>query len=170
VAQKEKSVAWDGAAIGLIVLALVVVFAVGLTRWHKHAIDGSLALPKTLSGGFSRSTAVDAQIASSVSSARKTLGAGTDMALYAKGASGSQTQEQVLVEATRLPGDALLEAGMTYSTVGNAKCSSESSSQGSEAICIRTDNDLTVQVTAGTTKTAAKYADEVYDDIDHKAF
>jgi len=169
VAQKEKGVVENGLIIGIVVLAIVVIFAVGLPRWHKHAVNGSVSLPATLSGGFTRNAQADQQIAASVSSAKRTLGAGTDMALYL-GAPSSQGQQEIIVEATRLPGQALLEAGMTYDRVGNSNCASETSSQGAEAICIRTNNDLTVQVTAADTTTASKYADEVYDDIDHKVF
>jgi hypothetical protein len=118
--------------------------------------SGKLALPSTLSGGFKRDTSVDKQIADAVTSAQTTLGVGTDMALYAQG------QTQVLVEATRLPGQAVLNAGMTYTKVGKAVCSSSTSSSGSEAICVRSDDDLTVKVTATDQKTAAKYVEEVY--------
>lgn len=118
--------------------------------------NSALALPATLSGGFKRNTTVDTQIKAAVASARTTLGAGTDMALYASGNS------QVLVEATRIGGGATLSAGMTYARVGDAICSSSTSSRGSAAICTRTGGALTIKVTASDQATAAKYVDEVY--------
>ena len=148
------------AAVG--VLGLVVGGAGG---WGLSQLGGgdssssasaALKLPDTLSGGYKRNATVDAQISSSVKSAQKTLGAGTDMALYTKG------QNQVLIQATRLPGQAILNAGMTYGVVGDAVCASTTSSSGTEAICTRTSDDLTVQVTATDSTTATKYVDEVY--------
>jgi hypothetical protein len=116
----------------------------------------ALTLPATLSGGFKRNTTVDTQIKTALASARTTLGAGTDMALYASGAT------QVLVEASRIGGAATLNAGMTYAKVGDAICASTSTSSGSEAICSRGNATLTVKVTAADQATAAKYVDEVY--------
>ena len=116
----------------------------------------SLKLPSTLSGGYKRNATVDTQIKTSVTSAQTTLGAGTDMALYASGNS------QVLVEATRIGGGATLSAGMTYAKVGDAVCSSSTSTSGSEAICTRSGKTITVKVTAADQTTAAKYVDEVY--------
>lgn len=118
--------------------------------------SASLTLPSTLSGGYKRNTTVDTQIKASLTSAQTTLGAGTDMALYASGSN------QVLVEATRIGGGATLSAGMTYAKVGDAICSSSSSTSGSEAICTRSGNAITVKVTATDQATAAKYVDEVY--------
>jgi hypothetical protein len=118
--------------------------------------NASLTLPSSLSGGYKRNTTVDAQIKASLTSARTTLGAGTDMALYASG------NNQVLVEATRIGGGATLSAGMTYAKVGDDICSSTSSTSGSEAICTRTGKSITVKVTATDQATAAKYVDEVY--------
>ncbi|BBH18530.1 hypothetical protein Back2_28170 [Nocardioides baekrokdamisoli] len=118
--------------------------------------SAALTLPGTLSGGFTRNTTVDTQIKPSLTSAQTTLGAGTDMALYASGT------KQVLVEATRIGGGATLTAGMTYAKVGDAICSSSTSTSGSEAICTRTSGALTVKVTATDQATAAKYVDEIY--------
>lgn len=150
-------------AAGAAIVGVVVGGVAGVAVEHSRDAGGDstaagakLSLPTTISGGFKRSSTVDSEIASSVSSARKTLGAGTDMALYTKG------KTEVLVEATRLPGQAILNAGMTYAKVGPAVCASESGSSGSEAICTRTGDALTVQVTASDNATASKYADEVY--------
>jgi hypothetical protein len=118
-----------------------------------------LTLPDTLSGGFKRSKSVDSQIADSLASAKATLNAGTDMVLYTHG-----KKEEVLVEATRLPGQAVLEGGMTYAKVDDVVCASASDSSGAEAICTRSDDHLTVQVTAVDSATASKYADEIYGD------
>lgn len=137
-------------------------YAVGHDGSSATAADsagGDLALPSTLSGGFKRSTAVDAQLKSAVSSASTALGAGTDMALYAKG------KTQMLVEASRLPGSALLQAGMTYAKVGDAVCATGSSGSGSGTICLRSGDALTVKVTAATSAVATKYVDELYDSL-----
>lgn len=118
--------------------------------------SAALSLPATLSGGYKRNTTVDGQIKAAVASAQTTLGAGTDMALYASGNS------QVLVEATRIGGGATLSAGMTYAKVGDAICASSTSSSGSEAICTKTGKTLTIKVTASDQTTAVKYVDEVF--------
>jgi len=53
VSTKKDAPAWEnGALIGIIVLALLVVFAVGLTRWHKNDLGSSLSMPDRLSGGY----------------------------------------------------------------------------------------------------------------------
>lgn len=53
VSTKNETPAWEnGVAVGVIILALVVVFAVGLPRWHKHDQSAALTLPDTLSGGY----------------------------------------------------------------------------------------------------------------------
>lgn len=154
------------AAVGVVGVLVGGAAGFGLGRAHtgsaaapSSAAGTTLALPSTLSGGYKRDKTVDTEIASSVSSARTTLGAGTDMAIYTHG------KTEVLVQATRLPGKAMLSAGMTYAKVGDAICASTSSSSGSEAICSRTSDDLTVQVTATTSTTARKYVDEVYDGL-----
>ena len=118
--------------------------------------SAALTLPATLSGGYKRNATVDTNLKTSLTSARTTLGAGTDMALYASGTN------QVLVEATRIGGGAILSAGMTYAKVGDAICSSATSANGTEAICTRGNAALTIKVTAIDQTTAAKYVDEVY--------
>jgi len=151
------------AAVGVVGLAAGGGAGFGLTKvdWNGSEPTATaattLTLPSSLSGGFKRSKKIDKQIASSVSSAQTALGAGTDMALYVHAKT-----DQILVEATRLPGKALLNAGMTYAKVGDVVCSSQS---GSEAICTRSDEHLTVQVTAADSDTASTYADEVYADL-----
>lgn len=153
------------AGVGLVGLAAGggIGFAVGHggsgAASTSTSADDDLALPSSLPGGLERSDKVDSQIKSSVSSAAKALAAGTDMALYTKG------KTQVLVEATRLPGDALLQAGMTYAKVGDAVCATSSATSGSAAICVRSSDGLTVKVTAATSDTATKYADEVFSSV-----
>ncbi|GAB2973527.1 hypothetical protein [Nocardioides montaniterrae] len=150
------------AVAGVGVICLLAGGGVGWAVGHHEAAGSAsassagLSLPGSLSGGYQRSTSIDARLKPAVASAKSALGAGTDMAVYAKG------KEQVLVEATRLPGSAVLQAGMEYSKVGGATCASAQSAQGSEAICTRSSDELTVKVTSGTPEAAAKYADEVY--------
>ena len=153
------------AVVGVGVVGLLAGGGAGFAIGHHHSGGGdsvtgsgaSLSLPSTLSGGLKRSTSIDSQIKASVTSARTALGAGTDMALYTKGKS-----DQVLVEATRLPGSALLQAGMTYAKVGADVCATTTSTSGAEAICSRSGADLTVRVTATSSDAAAKYVDELY--------
>ncbi|MBO0843548.1 MAG: hypothetical protein J2O46_10205, partial [Nocardioides sp.] len=143
---------------GLVVGGLVGFGATYLSGAGLHAAGSTEAikLPAKLSGGFARSKTADPQLQTSISSARKTLGAGTDMALYTKG------QTDVLVQATRLPGQAILQAGLKYAHVGKAVCASGTAASSPEAVCTRTDGGLTVQVSATDSKTAAKYVEEVY--------
>lgn len=149
-------------AAGVGVLGVLVGGGIGFAVGHANGSSSNagssaaLSLPGSLSGGYQRSSTVDTNIKSAVESANTTLGAGTDMALYTK------DKTQVLVEATRLPGAALLQAGMTYAKVGDAICASTSSSSGTEAICSRSTGALTVKVTAASSDLASKYVDEVF--------
>lgn len=53
VSTKKDAPAWEsGVAIGAVILAILMVFAVGLTKWHKNDLGQSISLPDTLSGGF----------------------------------------------------------------------------------------------------------------------
>jgi hypothetical protein len=134
-------------------------FGIGHDSGTSSTTAGSsatLSLPTSLTGGYKRSTSVDTNIKTAVASAQTTLGAGTDMALYTK------NKTQILVEATRLPGDALLQAGMTYAKVGDDVCATTSSTSGTEAICSRSSGQLTVKVTAGTSAVASMYVDQVF--------
>ncbi|GAB4009352.1 hypothetical protein [Nocardioides ultimimeridianus] len=148
-------------AAGVGVVAALAGGGVGYAIGHgsgstKAGDTATLTLPGTLSGGYQRSATVDSNIKSATQSAQDTLGAGTDMALYTK------SKSQVLVEATRLPGNALLQAGMTYAKVGDTICASTTSTSGTEAICSRTSGDLTVKVTASSSDISSKYVDEVF--------
>lgn len=148
-------------AAGIGVVAALAGGGVGYAIGHssgsaKTGDTAALTLPGSLSGGYQRSATVDSNIKSATQSAKDILGAGTDMALYTK------SKSQVLVEATRLPGDALLQAGMTYAKVGDTICASTASTSGTEAICSRTSGNLTVKVTASTSEISSKYVDEVF--------
>lgn len=150
-------------AIGVGVIGLLVgagagfgLGQIGDSSTSVSSSSATLTLPGTLSGGYKRDATVDTQIKASVTSAQTTLGAGTDMALY------SSASSRVLVEATRIGGGATLTAGMTYAKAGDAICSTSTSTTGSEAICTRSGNTLTIKVTASDQATALKYADEVY--------
>jgi hypothetical protein len=167
VATKERNVVESGIMLGVICLALIVIFAVGITRWHKHSDTASIDLPNSLSGGLAK--VVDPQltdaITKQVSNATDVTGAAAAIAEY----QDAQQKTGVIVQATRTPMGALLPvASGTYSTVGDAKCLEDSTAQAT--ICRRSNGDFTVQVTATDSATAAKYATEVYDDITHKSF
>ncbi|HWU22346.1 MAG TPA: hypothetical protein VN088_12520 [Nocardioides sp.] len=149
-------------AAGVGVVAALAGGGVGYAIGHHGSGSSTagdtaaLTLPASLSGGYQRSSTVDSTIKPATQSAQDVLGAGTDMALYTK------SKSQVLVEATRMSGNALLQAGMTYAKVGDTICATTSSSGGSEAICSRTSGKLTVKVTASTSAISAKYVDEVF--------
>ncbi|HWU20753.1 MAG TPA: hypothetical protein VN088_04460 [Nocardioides sp.] len=152
-------------AAGIGVVAALAGGGVGFAIGHRGSGSGTaadsaaLTLPASLSGGYQRSARVDSTIKPATQSAQDVLGAGTDMALYTK------SKSQVLVEATRMSGNALLQAGMTYAKVGDTICATTSSASGSEAICSRTSGKLTVKVTASTSAVSAKYVDEVFNAV-----
>jgi len=167
VANKDRSVVETGIVLGVIVLALVVVFAVGLPRWHKHDVGGTIALPATLSGGLTKagSSELDAAILKQEQNATQVMGAATSVAEY----TDAKQSTGVIVQATRTPVGALLPvASGTYTRVGEVYCLTDTSAQAT--LCRRGSGDLTVQVTASDATSGASYANEVYDAIAHKKF
>lgn len=165
--QQQSFVVENGITLGVIVLALFVIFAVGLPRWFdgdgtkSHTAHTSITLPKQLSDGSKVNTTKD--IATAMSKQQNdtatALGATAAAAVYGEG------QNEYVVQAVRDSGGALLPTVQgTYTKVGNSVCLSDAiASQAAGLVtCRHANSELTVQVTGQDDKTAAKYADEVF--------
>jgi len=166
--QKQQSfIVENGITVGVIVLALFIIFAVGLPRWfdgdgsNSHASQTSLTLPKELSGGLKLSTAKDATSAMAKQQKETAEALGTSAAAAVYGTDN----DTVIVQAVRDSGDALLPAIQgTYTKQGDSVCLTDAiTSQATGVVtCRHSGEGLTVQVTGTDDKTAAKYADEIF--------
>lgn len=165
---KKSYVVENGLTLGLIGLAVLVVFAIGLPRWtydnsSKRAID----LPQSLSGNYTAVTQAEVsanKVAGEISAA---TGASAATRIY----SGAGQQNVLVVNAVRAPGAAALPiTGSDVSKVGVDVCfSMQLAGQSGPipvAVCRRSGPDLTVQVTSNVdAATAAKYADELWSSV-----
>lgn len=161
--EKKSFVAENGITLGVAILALLVIFGVGLPRWLADDAEAAhsgepIELPTKLSGGFKADDSE--QTAASIDKQRDAmsdaLGTPASITQYMKG------QDALLVQAVRGPGEAALSpTGAEYSTVDDAVCLSYQSF----VTCSRTSDTLTVQVTAVDEEQAAKYAGEVFDEV-----
>lgn len=186
-------VAENGITFGVIALALLVVFGVGLPRWIHD--DGStvsnekITLPSSLSGGYvsaeSAASWKDAiskkqidqqnatslqqqavQLSKQVQKNVATLGAGAAARMYVDAAHGSL----MVVSAVRERSAFMVGLTSQLQKVGHSLCTGGgTSSSGSVVYCSRTSDDLTVevQVQGGTptAASAAKHIDEVWDKV-----
>jgi len=188
VATKRTSME-NGLTFGVIALALVIIFAVGLPRWHKHAGQEAITLPDTISGGFlaadspaawtdlkAAGKVTDQQIAQLVGQAGQFHGQNATDASDALGIATagryyvSKDGNFLSVTAARGSGDAWFPgAGGTYSAQGDVTCytSAASSSSSSSIDCRRSSSSLTVEVNAQglDASTVAAAVDEVYNGI-----
>jgi hypothetical protein len=174
--KKDTSIVENGLIIGLIVLALVVVFAVGLVRWHKGAQGAAVHLPDTLSGGFAalddqsayagyspsaaasgQSAPTSAQIIGQVQKLQTTAAQGLanlpDAAserIYGT-VSGQGLTGLIEAAAFRSGGGPLTPGNLGYASgtvtkFGDVYCSAEASQSGTDTTCQRAEENLTVQV------------------------
>jgi hypothetical protein len=187
-------VAENGITFGVIVLALFVIFGVGLPRWI-HEDDTSsrstakIELPASLSGGYvsadsaaswkdavakkqvpqQTATSLQQQATQLSKQAEKNieaLGAGAASRMYVDTAHGSL----MVVSAVRDRSAFMQGLTGNIQKVGTSLCNvGSSSSSGSVVDCSRTSDDLTVeiQVQGGTPSaaTTAKHIDEVWTKI-----
>lgn len=164
---KKSYVIENGLTAGIVGLAAVVVVAVGLPHWAHAPKDTSpINLPQTLSGGLAKQSGANG-LDTQTQALTSALGVGGSAASYVS----ADQQHFIFVQAVRTGGAALLPliAG-TASKVGDDVCINTQYATQSQALpiytCRRTGSEMTVQVTATTdTATAAKYADEVWKDL-----
>lgn len=183
-------VAENGITLGVIVLALFVIFAVGLPRWI-HDSGGStmstekIALPPSLSGGYvaadSASSWKDAvskkqvnqQTATSLQQQATQLRKQAEKNIGALGAGAASRMyvnlsEQSLMVVTAVRGRSAFIQGLTgnIQKVGNSLCNTGSSSNGGSVVdCSRTSDNLTVEVQVQGSKASASSTAERVDEI-----
>ena len=175
MAKKDPNVIEPGIMLGVICLALVVIFSVGITRWHKNSATSAaftqpISLPTSLSGGLtpykptdsSQQQQLQQQLSSFTTTATTATGSPAAFQVY----TDSTQKTEVIVQAARVAsGVPLVALPGQFSKIGDDVCTTDSGTSG--VVCQRTDDHLTVQVTAQDAATAAKYTDEVYGDVDH---
>jgi len=166
--EKQQSfVVENGITLGVIVLALFIIFAVGLPRWFDGdgakaaTAHSSITLPKKLSGGLKINTSKDIAgvMAKQQKDAADALGTSTALAVY------GSSSDQYIVQAVRDSGGALLPTAQgSYTTVGDSVCLTDAIASQAYGVvtCRHSSAELTVQVTGVSDKKAAKYADEIF--------
>ncbi|MEX0426203.1 hypothetical protein AB3X52_01135 [Nocardioides sp. DS6] len=192
--KNQSFVVENGVTLGVIVLALFVIFAVGLPRWigsdsESSVPQSAITLPSSISSSYlpaeKAATWSDAvkskeltqdnatsiqqqatQMAAQTTKNAKTLGRQATTKMYV-----DVKKQAILVVSAVRSRDAFV-SGLTgtLEKVGSSVCQSGTDSSGATAVqCARTDDDLTVQVQAQggtpTTATVAKYVDEVWDKV-----
>jgi hypothetical protein len=177
----------NGLTFGVIALAIVIIFAVGLPRWHKNAGQDPITLPDTLSGGFlaadsptawadlkAAGKVTDQQIQQLVSQSGQFHGQNAVDATNALGVATagryyvSKDGNFMSVTAARGSGDAWFPgSGGSYSSHGDVTCFTTTSQSASSVDCRRTSADLTVEINAQgvDADTTATAVDEVYNGI-----
>ncbi|BBH17848.1 hypothetical protein Back2_21350 [Nocardioides baekrokdamisoli] len=164
---KKSYVAENGLTLGLIGLAVLVIFAVALPRWTHHQDFKAIKLPATIDGGY---TLVDAsvspqlkQVLSQLSdSASKAEGVGATSALY-KSAADTFAVTAVRKGSSTAPMMVPLSAIGTYSKVGDDTCFQASSQSSPYTACFRSSAELTVEVTSSAAPAdLAKHLDEIW--------
>jgi hypothetical protein len=179
---KKSYVIENGLTIGLIALALVVGFAVGLTKLTVHHDHKAINLPTSIDGGY---TLVDSttpqsqqllQVLSQFSdSASKAENAGAASALYqpAAASAGSATAAPTSFAVTAVrkgsatsPMMVPLSSLGTFSKVGDDTCFQASSQSSPYTACYRSSAEFTVEVTGSDTPAAmAGHLDAIWKKI-----
>lgn len=176
----------NGLTFGVIALAIVIIFAVGLPRWHKNAGQDAINLPDTLSGGF---VAADTPAGTAALNGLKSSGGVTNQEIQQFVSAATQFHGQNATDATNALGVATagryyvspdgkiiaLTAARgsqsawfpgvgSYSKHGDVTCFSGSSGS---VDCRRTSENLTVEANAQgvDADTTAAAIDEVYNGI-----
>jgi len=193
--QKDSYVAENGITLGIALLALFVIFGVGIPRWfaddadaaHSGGSTEAIELPDTLPGGFAAAdvasswdgvkqqgqsvpTAQVTQFRQQAMSMKDEQSKQTSDALGLAATSRvyiSKSLETVVVQAARGSSDAWFPgAGGEYSKVGSSTCyTAMSQSGGSQNLCRRTDSDLTVVVQASSTDQAVEMIDDIWTEL-----
>ena len=184
----KRSSVENGLTFGVIALAIVVIFAVGLPRWHQSAGEDPITLPDTLSGGFvaadtpagtaalnnlkTSGGVTDQQIQQFVSAATQFHGQNATDATNALGVATagryyvSQDGKIISITAARGSQSAWFPGVGSFSKHGDVTCFSASGSS-SSVDCRRTSDSLTVEANAQgvDADTTAAAIDEVYNGI-----
>lgn len=164
---KKSYVVENGLTLGLVGLAVLVVFAIALPRWTHHQDFKAIKLPGTIDGGY---TLVDASVSPQLQqvltqlsdSASKAEDTSATSALY------KSTADTFAVTAVR-KGSAtspmmvpLSDLG-TYSKVGEDTCFQSSSQSSPYTACYRSSAEFTIQVTSSATPAVlAKHLDDIW--------
>lgn len=179
---KKSYVIENGLTIGLIALALVVGFAVGLSKLTVHHDHKAIKLPSSIDGGY---TLVDSttpqaqqllQVLSQLSdSASKAENAGVVSALYqpvaATAGAPASAPSSFAVTAIRKgsatsPMMVPLSSLGTYSKVGEDTCFQASSQSSPYTACYRSSAEFSVEVTGSDTAAAlAGHLDAIWKKI-----
>jgi hypothetical protein len=189
----STNVVENGILLGVIVLAVIFVFGVGLPKWIHESSGAStekITLPSSISGGYVSAASPDSwkeavskkqvtqqtatalqqqaiQLSAQAAKNIDALGAGAASRMYVDTAHGSL----MIVSAVR-DRSAFLQglSSNSLQKTGNSLCAVGSSSSGGSVVdCSRTSDNLTVEIQVqGGTSTAdstAKRIDEVWDKV-----
>ena len=192
--KNQSFVVENGVTIGVIVLALFVIFGVGLPRWvggdaaHSAVAQSPITLPdkvgkylpaadqNTWSQGVKdkvlsqdNATSIEQQASQMEAQAKKnakTLGSQAATKMYVD----VKDQAFLVVAAIRSRNAFLQGITANLQKVGNSVCQTATDSSGGSAIdCSRTSDDLTIEVQAqGGNQSAdsvAKYVDQIWDQV-----
>jgi hypothetical protein len=179
---KKSYVIENGLTAGIVGLALVVGFAVGLSKLTVHHDHKAIKLPASIDGGY---TLVDSstpqaqnllQVLSQLSaSASKAEDAGAVSALYqpvaATGGTPASAPTSFAVTAVRKgsstsPMMVPLSSLGTYSKVGEDTCFQASSQSSPYTACYRSSAEFTVEVTGSDAPAAlAAHLDAIWKKI-----
>lgn len=193
--KNQSFVVENGITLGVIVLAIFVIFAVGLPRWIGGDDEGStvpqspITLPDKISSTYlpaadpatwtdgvkqkllsqQNATGIQQQATQMQSQAKKnvkTLGSEAATKMYVD----VKGQAFLVVAAIRSRSAFLQGVTSDLKKVGNSVCQTSTDSSGSSAVdCSRASDDLTVEIQAQggspTAQTVAKYVDEVWDKV-----
>lgn len=164
---KKSYVVENGLTLGLIGLAVLVVFAIALPRWTHHQDFKAIKLPGSIDGGY---TLVDATVSPQLQqvltqlsdSASKAEGVSATSALY-KAATDTFAVTAVRKGAATSPMMVPLSTLGSYSKVGDDTCFQSSSQSSAYTACYRSSAELTIEVTSSAAPDAlAKHLDDIW--------
>jgi len=165
MSNENRNVAENGLTLGIAVLALFVIFAVGLPRWLGGDSSEPIDLPERIGEAgnlYTLDTSPEAEtmLDATQSTARESVDDTAAVGLYVKG------EDRVVVQAVRESGNAPFAPMTTsYSTVDGATCMFYEGTT-PISVCQAGTEQLTVQVTSFTsTEDAAKFANQLVDEL-----
>lgn len=191
---QESYIAENGITLGIAILALFVIFGVGLPRWladdaeaaHAGGSTSSIQLPDSLSGGFKPADQASSwkgltmngkelpkeQATQYRNDAVDLVGKRSKDTSKALGLAASsriyinKKLQTVVVSAQRGSSDAWFAGnGGEYSKVGDATCYTTQSQAGPQSLCRKSSSNLSVQVQAPSNNQAVDIIDDVWSDI-----
>ena len=167
---KKSYVVENGLTLGLVGLAVLVVFAIGLPRWTHHQDFKAIKLPGSIDGGYALvDTAASPQLQQVLSqlsdSASKAADVSATSALY-KSATDTFAVTAVRKGAATAPMMVPLSSLGAYSKVGDDTCFQSSSQSSPYTACYRSSAELTIEVTSSATPAdLAKHLDAIWKKI-----